>query len=62
MHPCVHSSTIHDSQDMEMPINGVENFLNRVKAQDTQMPLIRITKADVSERPAVVTLQILPEA
>ena len=21
MHPCVHSSTIHDSQDVEMPIN-----------------------------------------
>lgn len=48
--------------DMEMPISGVDEFLSRVKAQDTQMPLIRLAKADVNERPAVVTLQILPEA
>lgn len=44
----------------EMPIAPLAEFLDAVGAQDTQMPLLRITAQDISERPACLTLQILP--
>lgn len=46
--------------DQEMPIAPVQDFLTLAKAEDTQMPLVRITKADVLERPSVMTLAIQP--
>lgn len=47
--------------DEEMPISEVNEFLNLLKAEDAQLPLIRLTKADLCERPQVVTLAIQPE-
>ena len=47
--------------DPEMPIAEVGEFLKLIKAEDTQMPLIRLTQADMSERPRVTTLAIQPE-
>ena len=44
--------------DEEMPTTDLNTFLSLVKAEDTQMPLVRITKADVQERPQVITLAI----
>lgn len=44
--------------DQEMPIAPVEDFLSLLKAEDTQMPLVRIAKADVLERPQVITLAV----
>lgn len=44
--------------DEEMPTTDLNAFLSLVKAEDTQMPLVRITKADVLERPQVITLAI----
>ncbi len=44
--------------DREMPIAPVEAFLALVGAEDTQMPLLRITKADIAERPRVLTLAV----
>ncbi len=46
--------------DPEMTIGQVEDFLKLVHAEDTQMPLLRLTRADLSERPAVLTLQVQP--
>lgn len=48
------------SYDEEMPITPVQDFLALAKAEDTQMPLVRIVKQDVLERPAVITLAIQP--
>jgi len=45
--------------DPDMPVSTIRDFLNLAKAEDTQMPLLRIAKADVLERPSVVTLAIL---
>ena len=44
----------------EMPIAPLEVFLAAVRAQDTQMPLVRITAEDISERPAYLTMSIVP--
>lgn len=44
--------------DPEMPICGLDGFLRLLKAEDTQMPLVRIAKDDLSERPQVITLKI----
>lgn len=44
--------------DPEMPICGLDDFLGLLKAEDTQMPLVRIAKDDLSERPQVITLKI----
>jgi len=44
--------------DEEMPTTDLKTFLSLAKAEDAQMPLVRITKADVLERPAVITLAI----
>jgi len=45
--------------DEEMPISSLAEFLKLARAEDTQMPLMRITKADVSERPQIVTMKII---
>lgn len=47
--------------DEEMPTATVRDFLALTKAEDTQMPLVRIVKEDVLERPQVITLAIQPE-
>lgn len=47
--------------DEEMPIAPVGDFLALCEAEDTQMPLVRITKDDATERPNVFTLAIQPE-
>ena len=47
--------------DEDMPISRVQDFLALTKAEDTQMPLVRIVKEDVLERPQVITLAIQPE-
>ncbi len=44
--------------DPEMPVSELRDFLNLVKAADMQMPLLRVTKADVLERPSVITMAI----
>lgn len=44
--------------DEGMPTTDLNTFLSLLKAEDTQMPLVRITKADVLERPQVITLAI----
>ena len=44
--------------DEEMPTADLQTFLSLAKAEDTQMPLVRITKGDVLERPPVITLAI----
>ncbi len=44
--------------DPDMPIGQVSEFLELVRAEDTQMPLVRLTKADLSQRPAVITMKI----
>ena len=44
--------------DPDMPVSTVKDFLTLAHAVDTQMPLVRITKADVLERPSVITLAI----
>ena len=44
--------------DEEMPTADLHTFLALAKAEDTQMPLVRITKGDVLERPQVITLAI----
>jgi len=46
--------------DEEMPVAGVEEFLKLVKAENAQMPLVRFAKADLMERPPVITLAIQP--
>ena len=51
----MHYRTHHDE---EMPTATLADFLSLIKAEDTQMPLVRITKADVRERPQVFTLAI----
>ena len=47
--------------DEEMPTTDLNTFLALAKAEDTQMPLVRIVKEDVLERPRVITLAIQPE-
>jgi len=44
--------------DEDMPIASLADFLALAKAEDTQMPLVRIVKKDVLERPQVITLAI----
>jgi len=44
--------------DPEMPVCELGDFLSLAGAEDTQMPLLRITRADISERPQVITLKI----
>lgn len=44
--------------DREMPITGVREFLAPLHAEDTQMPLLRVVKEDVSQRPPVVTMAV----
>lgn len=46
--------------DPEMPVSELGEFLALARAEDTQMPLMRIAKADVLERPSVVTMAIQP--
>lgn len=48
--------------DEEMPIAPVGDFLKLARAEDTQMPLARITREDVSERPRVFTMAVRPAA
>jgi len=47
--------------DEDMPISTLADFMKLAKAEDTQMPLVRIVKEDVLERPQVMTLAIQPE-
>lgn len=51
----MHYRTEYDS---EMPICELRDFLSLLRAEDTQMPLMRIARDDISERPQVVTLKI----
>jgi len=44
--------------DEEMPVAALADFLKLVNAKDDQLPLMRVTKGDVCERPNVVTLAI----
>lgn len=44
--------------DEEMSIASLPEFLALAKAEDTQMPLVRIVKQDVLERPSIITLAI----
>ena len=44
--------------DPDMPVAERKDFLALTKAEDTQMPLVRITKADLLERPSVITMAI----
>ena len=45
--------------DEEMPIASLEEFLKIARAEDTQMPLARFTKADMSERAEILTMKII---
>ncbi len=44
--------------DPEMPVGTLRDFLDLVKAEDTQMPLLRVAKEDILERPSVITMTI----
>ena len=44
--------------DTEMPICELKEFLALLRAEDTQMPLMRIARSDIGARPQVVTLKI----
>lgn len=44
--------------DPEMPVGTLADFLTLARAEDTQMPLLRIAKADLREREQIVTLKI----
>lgn len=44
--------------DEQMPITGVEDFLAPIAAENTQMPLMRVVKEDISQRPSVVTMAV----
>ena len=46
--------------DPEMNIAPLEDFLSLCGAEDAQMPLLRAVKAEMTERPPVVTLAIQP--
>ena len=46
--------------DPEMKIAPLADFLALSGAEDTQMPLLRAVKAEVGERPPVVTLAVQP--
>ena len=45
--------------DPDMPIAERAGFLKLMRVEDTQMPLLRLTAADVCERPRVLTLAIV---
>ena len=45
--------------DEEMPTADLKTFLQLAKAEDQQMPLLRVVKADVHLRPEIVTLRIV---
>lgn len=51
----MHYKTVYDP---EMPIQPVEAYLNLTGAEDTQMPILRITAGDIAERPPVLTLSV----
>ena len=44
----------------DMPIAPLPVFLAAVRGKDTQLPLMRVTAEDISERPSYVTLGIMP--
>ena len=44
--------------DEEMPIADLNDFLKMARAEDTQMPLVRLVQADMSERAEILTLKI----
>ena len=44
----------------DMPVSELREFLALARAEDTQMPLLRVSQADVQQRPCVVTLAIQP--
>lgn len=46
--------------DPEMNIAPLADFLSLCGAEDTQMPLLRAVKAEMQERPSVITLAIQP--
>ena len=46
--------------DPEMKIAPLADFLALSGAEDTQMPLLRAVKAEMGERPSVVTLAVQP--
>ena len=46
--------------DPEMNIAPLADFLSLCGAEDAQMPLLRVAKADISQRPPVVTLAVQP--
>ena len=46
--------------DPEMKIAPLADFLALSGAEDTQMPLLRAVKAEMGERPPVVTLAVQP--
>ena len=46
--------------DPEMNIAPLADFLSLCGAEDTQMPLLRAVKAEMGERPPVVTLAVQP--
>ena len=45
--------------DEEMPTADLKTFLQLAKAEDQQMPLLRVVKGDVHLRPEIVTLRIV---
>ena len=46
--------------DPEMNIAPLADFLSLCGVEDTQMPLLRAVKAEMGERPPVVTLAVQP--
>jgi len=44
--------------DEEMPVAQLDAFLSLTHAEDTQMPLMRVTRGDVAQQPRVATLSI----
>ena len=51
---------IRTQYDPEMNIAPLADFLSLCGAEDAQMPLLRVAKADISQRPPVVTLAVQP--
>lgn len=44
--------------DPDMPVSTIRDFLDLAKAEDQQMPLLRIAKPDILERPSVITMAV----
>ena len=51
----MHYRTVYDP---EMPIAELEAYLRLTDAENQQMPLLRLTKGDMDQRPSVITMQI----